>query len=426
MHILVIGGGLAGTTAAHYLLQAGCEVTLVERHADLAAECSRANGSILHAGHARPWNSPAVTGQLLRWLGRERSPLKLRPSRLPRMLGWGVRFLRHCGAREHERVTALNTRLAVESLGLMPELMNAAGEPAYAWRRGSIKLFRERSALAEACAHARRVEGLGVRSEPLSPGTIARLEPALEPIRAELVGGVHFPDDGAADARAFIQGLGRGIEERGARLRLGESVRHLEGGRTGVTGVVTDRETLRADRYLVAAGVDAPALVRPLGVRLPVEPIKGYSLTLPVDRGSDVPRVPIIDPGHQVVLTSLAGRLRLTGIAEFAGHDRRVDPARTRTVFDQALSNLPELRARVDFDAAETWACLRPVSADGAPILGPTRVPNLFLNAGPGHLGWTYAAATARVAADFTAGRTPRTPHGVELDPLIAARFARR
>ena len=423
MHVLVIGGGLAGVTTAHYLQEAGCSVTLLDQRRELAADCSHANGSILHAGHARPWNSPAVAGQVLRWLGRERSPLKLRPARLPHMLGWGLSFLRYSRRDHHERVTALNTRLAVASLGLMSELAAAACEPTDGWRRGSLKLFRDRRGLAEARADAEAVAAFGVRSDVLDGAGVAALEPALASVADELAGAIHFPDDGAADARRFVQRLGEAVERHGGRLRLGERVERIEGGDDGVTGVVTERATLRADRYVVASGVDAPALVRPLGLRLPIEPVKGYSLTLPVETGADVPAVPIIDPGHQVVLTSLGNRLRMTGIAEFAGHDRSVDPRRTRAVFEQALSNLPGLRARADLASAATWACLRPVSADGAPIIGPTRIDNLFLNTAPGHLGWTLAAATGRIAADYAAGREPRLPADVDPADLLVARF---
>lgn len=427
MHVLVIGGGLAGATTAHYLQEAGCEVTLVDRASELAADCSHANGGILHAGHARPWNSPAVAGQLLRWLGRERSPLKVRPGHVPHMLGWGLSFLRHCRRREHERVSALNTRLAVASLDLMAELAEAVGEPRDDWRRGSLKLFRDPRALADARSHAERVATLGVRSQILAPEGVAALEPALAPVAGELAGAIHFPDDGAADARRFVQRLGAAIERRGGCLRLGEAVRRIEASGDGVTGVVTERATLRADRYVVATGVDAPALVRPLGLHLPIEPVKGYSLTLDTGVGEDVPRVPIIDPGHQVVLTALGDRLRITGIAEFAGHDRRVEPRRVETVYEQAMSNLPALQARIDPGSATTWACLRPVSPDGAPILGPTPIGNLFLNTGPGHLGWTYAAATGRLVADWVVGRErPRAPAGVGVEELFMRRFGRR
>ena len=407
MHVLVIGGGLMGATTAWYLLEAGHEVTLVERAHDLGAEGSYANGGILHAGHAAPWNSPAVVGQLLRWAGREESPLLLRPGRLPRMTRWGFGFLRHCGTGAHERVKALNTRLALYGRERMAELRAATGIAYDAGQRGSMKIFRDPAALEAARSTAASVEPLGVRSRILDADGVLALEPALADTRASLVGGIHFPDDESGDACRFVRELGGVLVERGAAVRTGETVQRIEGDRSGVRSVVTDREVIQADRYVLAAGVDAPALVRPLGLRLPIEPAKGYSVTLAVDDGPDVPRMPLIDEAHRVVITRLGGRLRIAGTVEFAGFDRAIRRRRVEVVRRQGLSNLPALAARLDPGGAEPWACLRPVSIDGAPILGASPIPNLFLNTAPGHLGWTLAAAAGSVIADQVSERTP-------------------
>lgn len=422
MHVLVIGGGLMGVTSAHYLLEAGHAVTLVERAPELAAEGSFANGGILHAGHAAPWNTPVVAGQLLRWLGREGSPLLLRPSRLPGMARWGLGFLRHCRAHHHDRVYALNTRLALYGRERMAELRAATGIAYDADHRGSLKIFSDAAALEAAAAAAAAIEPLGIRSAVLDADAVVALEPALADRRAALAGGIHFPDDESGDACRFTRALGRLLVERGARLRLGEGVRRIIGDRGGVRGVVTDRDTITADACVLAAGVDAPALARPLGLRLPIEPAKGYSVTLAVDDGPDVPRVPLIDEAHRVVITRLGDRLRLAGTAEFAGFARDIRPRRVETVLRQGLSNLPALAARVDPRAAEPWACLRPVSVDGAPILGATPIPNLFLNTGAGHLGWTLAAAAGRLVADRVSGREPELVDA----GLALARFGRR
>lgn len=422
MHVLVIGGGLMGVTTAHYLVEAGHAVTLVERAPELAADGSFANGGILHAGHAAPWNTPAVAGQLLRWLGREGSPLLLRPARLPGMARWGLGFLRHCRAHHYERAHTLNTRLALYARARMAELRAATAIEYDGARRGSLKIFHDPAALQAARAAAAAVAPLGIRSTTLDTDAVAELEPALADRRAALAGGIHFPDDESGDACRFTRALGRVLVERGACLRLGESARRILGGRTGFRGALTDHDTIPADACVLAAGVDAPALARPLGLRLPIEPVKGYSVTLPVDNGPDVPRVPLIDEAHRVVISRLGDRLRIAGTAEFAGFTRAIRPRRVETMLRQALSNLPAVAARVDRARAEPWACLRPVSVDGAPILGATPIPGLFLNTGAGHLGWTLAAACGRLVADRVCGREPAFADA----ELALARFGRR
>lgn len=407
MHVLVIGGGLMGTTTAWFLVEAGHEVTLLDRNPELAAEGSYANGGILHAGHAAPWNSPAVAGQLLRWAGREESPLLLRPRRLPHMTRWGLGFLRHCRTRDHERVKVLNTRLALYGRERMAELRAATGIAYDAGQRGSMKIFRDRTAFETARSAAASIEPLGIRWQPLDADGVLEHEPALADTRASLVGGIHFPDDESGDACRFVRELGRVLVERGVDLRTGEAVQRLEGNRSGIRSVVTDRDVIQADRYVLAAGVDAPALARPVGLRLPIEPAKGYSVTLPVDDGPDVPRMPLIDEAHRVVITRLGDRLRLAGTVEFAGFDRAIRLPRVEVVQRQGLSNLPSLAARLDPGKAEPWACLRAVSIDGAPILGASPIPNLFLNAAPGHLGWTLAAAAGKIVADQVSDRVP-------------------
>lgn len=407
MYIVVIGGGLMGTATAWFLLEAGHEVTLLDRNPELAAEGSFANGGILHAGHAAPWNSPAVAGQLLRWVGREESPLLLRPGRLPHMARWGIGFLRHCRPREHERVKVLNTRLALYGRERMAELRAATGIAYDGGQRGSMKIFGDGAAFETARSAAASIEPLGVRSHALDVDGVLEHEPALADTRASLVGGIHFPDDESGDACRFVRELGRVLVERGAELRTGEAVQRLEGDRSGIRSVVTDRDVIQADRYVLAAGVDAPALARPLGLRLPIEPAKGYSVTLPVDDGPDVPRMPLIDEAHRVVITRLGGRLRIAGTVEFAGFDRTIRLPRVEVVQRQGLSNLPSLAARLDPGKAEPWACLRPVSIDGAPLIGASPIPDLFLNTAPGHLGWTFAAAAGRIVADQVSDRVP-------------------
>jgi len=335
------------------------------------------------------------------------------------MTGWGLRFLWHCRRARREAVTELNTRLAVWSRGLTQELAAATGIAFDAAQHGTLKIFRDAERFDDGCEAASRIEPLGVRARFLDPGGVAALEPALASVRGELAGGIHFVDDATGDAAEFTRALGRVIEDRGGELRLGETVHALEGGADGVTGVTTDRGRVRGDRYVLANGVDAPAVARALGLRLPIEPIKGYSATLALPQTAAAPRVAVIDDARQVVMARLGQRLRVAGIAEFAGMDRQIDPAAAEGVIDNALANVAELDRTIDRSAATTWACLRPVSADGAPILGATRIPNLFLNTGAGHLGWTLATGVSRLVAEAVADEPP----SLSLQGLTPQRF---
>ena len=408
MHITVIGGGLVGVTTAWYLLDGGHSVTLVDRAEELASEASHANGAMLHASHAEPWNTPRAIGQFLRWIGREDSPLLLRPREIPRLAGWGLGFLRYSRARHHARNTAVNARLAVYSLALMRELEQQVAIDYTQRHQGILKIFRSAEELETARADsALMATAAGVRHEALGPEQVVEREPALAGIESDLSGGFYYPDDASGDARLFCQRLGTLAAERGLDLRLGESVRQLNRHDGRIRSIETDTGTIEADVFVLATGAEAPHLASQAGVRLPIRPVKGYSATLPVAGLAGAPRLPIIDDGRKVVITRLGDQLRIAGTAEFAGYDKSVRPNRVETVLRQGLANFPALAAEVDTATADRWACLRPMTMDGPPILGESGIPGLYLNTGAGHLGWTFAAGAGRVVADMISGQVP-------------------
>lgn len=419
MHIIVIGGGLVGVTTAWYLIDAGHTVTLVDRAGELAAEASHANGAMLHASHTEPWNTPQAFGQLLRWIGREDSPLLLRPAEIPRLTRWGIGFLRYSRAHHHARNTAVNARLAVYSLALMRELEVQLALDYTQQHAGILKIFRHASEMQAAHESGALMAESGVRHEALTPAGISAREPALADIEDELAGGFFYPDDASGDARLFCQRLGERAVARGLDLRLATSVERLrvEGGR--FAAVETDQGRYEADACVLATGAEAPHLARQAGVRLPIKPVKGYSATVPVGGLEKAPRLPIIDDGRKIVMTRLADTLRIAGTAEFTGYDRTIRRQRVRGVLEQGLANVPALAAHIDTDSAAEWACLRPMTVDGPPILGDSGVPGLYLNTGAGHLGWTFAAGTGRVVADMIDGRTP----AIDTAGLTLARY---
>jgi len=407
VNIIVMGGGLVGVTTAWYLLEGGHSVTLVDRAPTLAAEASHANGAMLHASHTEPWNTPQALGQLLRWIGREDSPLLLRPTQLPRLIGWGLGFLRYSRPHHHARNTAVNARLAVYSLQCMRALEAQTAIDYTQSHTGILKIFRHAAEMETARASSRLMAESGVRHEVLDPAGVSAREPALADIAPTLAGGFFYPDDASGDARLFCQRLGELAVARGLALRLGESVQqlHINGGR--LHAIDTDRTTLSADAFVLATGAEAPRLARQAGLRLPIKPVKGYSATLPVGGLEAAPRLPIIDDGRKIVMTRLGDQLRVAGTAEFTGYDTTVRPQRVRGVLEQGLANFPALAGQVNPREADQWACLRPMTIDGPPILGPSGIDGLHLNTGAGHLGWTFAAGTGRIVADMIDQRRP-------------------
>lgn len=421
MKVLVIGGGVIGTTTAWCLRQDGHEVTVLERASALAAEGSFANGGMLHASLTEPWNTPAAIRQLVRWIGRENSPLLLRLSQLPNLVGWGMGFLRYSQAHHHRHNTRVNTRLARYSQRMTRMIRERTGIRYDDAQRGIIKIFRSRRELEDAARIAALTAELEVRHEILSVPATIELEPALAGVHNELAGAIYYPDDESGDACLFTRRLGEIAAREGVCFELGTSVRRIELERGAIHRLLTSRGVRQADCYVLAAGVDAPLLARPLGIRLPIRPVKGYSASLPIAGCPGVPEVPIVDERHKVVMTRLGERLRIAGTAEFAGYDYSIRQQRVRTIIEQALTNLPRLARAVDRDCASSWACLRPLTVDGPPILGRTPVPNLFLNVGSGHLGWTFAAGCAHTLADILSGREP----ALDLDGLTLARYRR-
>ena len=407
MRVLVLGGGVIGTTTAYFLVKAGHEVSVIDRASQLASECSHANGGMLHASHTEPWNTPAVLGQLFKWVGRSRSPLLVHFDQLPALAGWGLGFLRFSQSKYHAQNTLTNARLATYSQAQMRALNQDVALDYDFANRGILKVFRTRKAFDRARRVAELISPTGIASRFLDPGEVVDLDPALAGARSALVGGIYHPGDCSGDACRFTRGLGEHLAAQGVEFHMETTIQSLETSNYGITGVVTDKGTFEAERYVLATGVDAPAMVEGLGINLPIKPVKGYSVTLPLEGRQGAPDIPLIDDERKVVMTRLGNRLRISGIAEFAGLDRTIVEERCRFVLEQGLANYPDLASQVTFSDASQWACLRPMTVDGPPILGHSPVPNLFLNTGSGYLGWTFAAGASRIVADLVSDREP-------------------
>ncbi len=417
MKVLVLGAGVVGTAAAWYLAEAGHTVEVVERREGAGLETSFANGGQISACHAEPWANPTVLPKLLKWLGREDAPLVFRWGRWdPALWAWGLRFLANCPAGRAAVNTERTLRIALYSRRCLQDLRAATGLDYDQRTRGILHVYRDPAEFGHARTAARLMRAHGLERSEHDPAQCVAIEPALAPIRDQLAGGILTPDDESGDAHKFTRRLAERAAARGVTFRTGTAILGLEREGDRLTGVVTAAGRLTADAYVLALGSYSPLLARPLGLRLPVVPAKGYSVTAPVTVPASAPTVSITDDEHKIVCSRLGDRLRVAGTAEMAGWDPAINERRWRVVLDRARALFP---SGADWSRAEPWAGLRPVTPDSVPLLGPTPIRNLWLDTGHGTLGWTMACGSGKLVADLISGRKPE----IALDGLGLDRF---
>jgi len=417
MRVLVIGAGLIGVTSAYFLRGRGHDVLVIEREPGPGRDTSFANGSLLCPSMPEPWNAPGCWRSLLTSLGRPASPMQLRLKALPGLTTWGMTFLRNSSTARYQRNSARNLRLALYSLRVMDSIRRETAIEYGRMARGTLRLFRDATALDRA-ATANPLTSEGLTFRRLSRAQTLELEPALAPIAGQLAGAIHYPTDENGDAHRFCRVLAEHAQRAGVEFRFGTEVSSIDLHSGRVSSVAASGERFEADKYLVAAASYSTPLLKPAGIHLPVQPVKGYSVTFDLPPGAASVRVPIVDDDLHAVIVPLEGAIRAAGTAEFAGYDRAANPARISNLLRLLQQLLPQ--AAFDSEAAKKWWGLRPMSADGVPIIGATPVSNLFVNTGHGHLGWTMAAGSAELLADLIDGK----PTAVDPAPYDLRRFS--
>jgi D-amino-acid dehydrogenase len=358
-----------------------------------------------------------VLPKILHWLGREDAPLLMRWRRWdPELWAWGLSFLANCTPGRAKLNTERALRLALYSRQSLRDLRDQT-KIAYDQRtEGILHIYRDAREFAHASATAGMMLDHGLERLVKSPAECARIEPALANVAPELAGGIFTPGDESGDAHRFTQALAALAAARGARFRWNVAVRGLRRDGDRIGGLVTDSGTIEADAYVLATGCVSPALVRPLGLRLPIVPAKGYSITVPVDTHLGAPSVSITDDEHKIVYSRLGERLRVAGTAEMTGFDLTLTPSRVAAITARAREMFPD---GGDYSRAEPWTGLRPTTPDGVPLIGATPFRNLWLNTGHGTLGWTMACGSGRLLADLIAGRRPDIdPAGLGMERL--------
>lgn len=419
VRVLIIGSGLIGVTLATCLRERGSDVIVLDREAEAGRVGSFANGGLLTPSMAEPWNAPGSWGVLLGSLGRPDAALKLRVKALPSLWKWGVMFMRHSDPKTFERNALCNLRLALYSLRAMESLRQRTGVQYDRSCVGSLRIFRDYAAFEQACAVAntRACQGLSFRR--LSAAETIQFEPALAPIGPQLKGAIHYEVDETGNAYQFCQELAKYARQRGVEFRYQTEASALEIRSGRLTGVITKRGRVVADAYVVAAGSHSTKLLRDAGIELAVRPVKGYSVSFaPAQEGQRL-RVPIVDDRLHAVITPLGNILRVAGTAEFTGYDLSLPAARVHNLVRMIQEVLPS--SKFEVAEASPWCGLRPVSADGVPIIGKTAVENLFVSTGHGHLGWTLAAGSAELLADMIDGHEPV----LDPRPFAISRFVR-
>lgn len=407
MKVVVIGSGLAGVATAWFLRQFGAEVTVLDRCEQPAMETSHANAGMLTPSMSDPWNHPGLLLKLLKWVGREDSPMLLRPAALPVMWGWALRFLRNSSSARHRENTLKNLHLASYSLETLRQLRDELDIEYDSLANGTLKFFRERETFEEFTQLAAVLQEHGVDFHALAVDELISLEPSLAPIRDALVGGLHFTEDEAGDARRFCEALAARAQANGVGFHFDESVSRIEVNRQCFRAVHTERQTWEADACVVAAGSYSPLLVKPLGIALPVRPVKGYSITLPFGDWGPRPRMPLVDETLHLAATPLGDKLRIAGTAELAGWDTRIRPERIANLQRFVCQLFPTYPLQQSIHECTPWAGLRPMSSDGVPILGATDINGLHLATGYGHLGWTMSMGAGKLVAARIMGQTP-------------------
>jgi D-amino-acid dehydrogenase len=403
MKVLVLGAGVIGTTCAHYLAKAGHEVTVVDRQPGPGLETSFANAGGVCPSFAGPWAAPGMPLKVTRWLFARHAPLMFRPRLDPHQWRWLASFLRNCSAERFARNKARMQRIAHYSKACLVALRQETGIAYDHGSGGVLQIFQTDEELEGGGRAAKVLTSFNVPHRLIDAREARRIEPALSEA-VPLAGALHLPADETGDCHLFTQKLAERLRGSGVTFRFDTRVERLivEGGK--LTGVATSRGALSADVTVVALASEAPLLLRPVGIDLPVYPVKGYAVTFPVAREDAAPRSSVMDEHSKVMITRLGHRIRAAGVAEVGGYDRSVVAAQCAAVERVARDLFPMAAANA---RAEYWAGLRPMTPDGPPYLGRTPIDGLILNVGQGSNGWTQACGCGQIVADIVSGRAP-------------------
>lgn len=418
MKVLVLGSGVVGVTSAYYLARQGHEVTVVDRQASPAMETSYGNAGQVSFGFSSPWAAPGIPQKAIKWMFQEHAPLKIQPRLDPVMGRFMMQMLNNCNPDSYAVNKERMVRVAEHSRACINALRDDTGIRYEDRQRGLLQLFRSEQQVEAVGKDMKVLEQCGVRHNLLNAEEITAVEPALSRVPGKFVGGLHLPDDQTGDCFLFTNRLADYCREQlGVTFLFNTAIQRISRVAGHVESVETSAGTLSADAYVMALGSYSPFLARDLDIRLPIYPVKGYSLTLPVIDDGGAPQSTVMDETFKVAISRFDNRIRVGGTAELASYNLSLAEKRRATISMVVRDVFPE---GGDLEQAEFWTGLRPMTPDSTPIIGATKYDNLWLNTGHGTLGWTMSCGSGQLLADLIDGRDPK----IDPDGLSVARYA--
>jgi D-amino-acid dehydrogenase len=420
MKVVVLGSGVIGVTTAYYLARAGAEVTVIDRQDGPALDTSFANAGQVSFGYSTPWGAPGIPMKALKWMFEKHAPLSIRPDGSLFQLRWMAQMLRNCSAERYAVNKERMLRLSNYSRQCIAQLRADTGIEYEGRQAGTLQLFRSQKQVDQAQRDIAVLKECGIVYEMLDPQGVTRAEPALARADATIAGGLRLPADETGDCFKFTNQLAQMAEALGVKFRFGTAVDWLlfdgQGAVNGVQLSGPQREVVKADRYVLAMGSYSRDLLLSSGLDIPVYPVKGYSLTIPIRDEALAPVSTVLDETYKIALTRFDNRIRVGGMAELSGFDKNLRPQR-RATLEMVTS---QLFPGGDLARAEFWTGLRPMTPDSTPIVGRTPHKNLFLNTGHGTLGWTMACGSGRLLADIVSGKaTEISTEGLSVDRYL-------
>lgn len=413
MRVVVLGAGVVGVTTAYELAKDGHEVTVVDRLGEAASETSYANAGLIAPGHSYTWSSPRAPRILLKSLLDRSQALVFRPSLDPHLYSWSLKFLRNCTAERARANTKRKVRLCSYSQERLAGIVSETGISYDGLSGGLLYLYRKPESFERGAKNTRVLSEEGLDLRTVSAAEAVDIDPSLTASQDKFAGAIYCPTDGSGDARMFTRNLARYCKEKlGVSFRFNTEISGFESSGNRISAVLTDKGRIEGDDFVVCLGVFAPRFARALGVKLPIYPIKGYSVTMPIGDTHQPPTIGGVDEDNLVAYARFGNRMRVTATAEFAGYSKSHKPSD----FDHMLNATRDLFPNgADFAKPEYWAGLRPMTPEGTPIFGRGgRYANMVMNSGHGHMGWTMSAGSARIAADMVSGRKPEfSPEGM-------------
>ena len=418
MHISILGGGVLGVASAWYLAKSGHQVTVIDRQSSVAQETSHANAGMISPGYSMPWAGPGVPLKAIGWMMQDLAPFMINVKELDGYtLSWMMKMLANCNAKSYEINKARMLRIAEYSRDCFVDLRKELNIEYDARQQGTLQLFRKQKQIGALQKDIKVLKELGINHQALDMDGCIEYEPALANVKEKFVGGLRLPGDETGDCFKFTTELAKECEKLGVYFMMDTAIERLNESSGRITSVSTNNGTVKADAFLCALGSYSPQILKTVGIKVPIYPIKGYSLTLPIEDESRAPQSTIMDETYKVAVTRFEDRIRVGGTAEIASYNLEC-PEKRRASVDFVIQDM--FPGATDVSKAEFWTGLRPMTPDSTPVLGGTQYSNLYLNTGHGTLGWTMSLGSAKFVSDIINNNQPDIdPEGLSIERYV-------